>query len=107
MPVFNQAQALAELRKQIQAIIENGVPAHDVMEELLTETAPENLAETYNPLQVKADRYDAIIRWFRKDLEYKMSVGEDDSLGAAIDDKIEEEEEAREQRRLAREAAGK
>lgn len=106
MPVFNQAQALAELRKQIQAIIENGVPAHDVLEELLTETAPENLAETYNPLQVKADRYDYIYRTFRKDLEYKLGVREDESLGVVIDEKIEEEEEAREQRRLAREAAG-
>jgi len=106
MPVLNQAQALAELRTQLQAIADGGVVSKETLEELLTETASENLAETYNPLQVKADRYDAIIRWFRNDLKYKMSVGEDEDLGVAIDEKIEEEEEAREARRAAREVTG-
>lgn len=106
MPVFTETQALSELRKQLQAIADGGVFPKETLEELLTETAPENLVERYNPLQTKADRYDAIIRWFRNDLKYKMSVGEDEDLGVAIDEKIDEEEEAREKRRAAREAAG-
>jgi hypothetical protein len=106
MPVFTETQAIAELRKQLQAIADGGVVDKDTLEELLTETAPENLATPYSKFQSKADRYDAIVRWFKNDLKYKMSVGEDEDLGVAIDDKIDEEQEAKAARRAARLAAG-
>lgn len=106
MPAMNAEQAIAALRETVKSLMEGDGQFPDKIEELLRDTAPENLVERYNPLQTKADRYDAILRWFKNDLKYKMSVGEDEDLGVAIDEKIDEEEEAREQRRKAREAAG-
>jgi len=76
------------------------------LEELRKLIAPENIVVPYNPLQVKADRYDGIVRWFGNNLRYMMSVGEDESLGVAIDEKLEEEEDERASRRASREAAG-
>ena len=106
MPAMTADQAIAALRDTVKSLMEGDGQFPEAIAQLMHDTAPENLAETYNPLQVKADRYDAIIRWFRNDLKYKMSVGEDEDLGVAIDEKIDEEEEAREARRAAREAAG-
>ncbi len=95
-----------------------GVEAHigdDIVvlvdESELTNPSLETFPEQYNPLQVKADRYDYIMRWFKNDLKYKLGCGEDESLGVIIDDKIEEDEVKDEERRArmkARdEAAGK
>lgn len=105
MPAMTAEQALDMVRIELEALTSKGEGIKAV-DDLLEAIKPENIVARYNPLQAKADRYDAIIRWFRNDLKYKMSVGEDEDLGVAIDEKIDEEEEAREARRAAREAAG-
>jgi hypothetical protein len=105
MPALTAEQALDMVRIKLEALTGKGECTVTV-EALLEAIKPENIVAPYNPLQVKADRYDGIVRWFGNNMRYMMSVGEDEDLGCAIDEKLEEEEEAREARRAAREAAG-
>lgn len=105
MPALTAEQALELVRTKLAALEGEGECATSVAE-LRKLIAPENIVEPYSPHEVKAARYDGIIRWFGNNIRYMMSVGEDESLGVAIDEKLEEEEDERASRRASREAAG-